>query len=98
MTSFSLLPLTAVDCFFAHFGLDFALVLHPPTRICIPRAVSFVLALLIFIGIYIRNTVDAVHDLDRAKLDPALQLLDCIKFSPKGQFLTCFSTPSKNDS
>src|SRR4030067_287511 len=59
--------------FFAIFGLDFALVLDPPASVWISRSFSFILALLIFVRVHIRYTVHAVHDLDRAKLDPALQ-------------------------
>ena len=59
--------------FFAIFGLDFALVLDPPTSIWVARLFPLILAFLISVRVYVGNAMNAVHDRDRTKLDPALQ-------------------------
>jgi len=58
--------------FFPLFILSFFLVLDPPASIRIAWTITFVFTVPIFIRVNIRNTVNAIHDLDRTKLNPTL--------------------------
>lgn len=60
-------------CFLPRHILDLALVLDSPPGIRITDPLSLVLALLILVRIHLGDIMDAVHNLGRLELNPALQ-------------------------